>query len=69
MKHITSDYWKPYENIISIEKHIKSKKETFTVAGYNSLLRHFLARMRRKSKCYSKTTEMLKISVLYVNTL
>ncbi|MBU3947527.1 MAG: IS1 family transposase, partial [Proteobacteria bacterium] len=27
------------------------------------LFRHFLARMRRKSKCYSKSKEMLKYSV------
>ena len=53
-----------YENIIPIEKHIKSKKETFTVEGYNSLFRHFLARMRKKSKCYSKTIEILTVSVL-----
>ena len=42
----------------------QSKAETFTVKGYNSLFRHFLARMRRKSKCYSKKIEMLKLSVL-----
>ena len=61
---IASDYWKPYEHIIPSEKHIQSKAETFTVEGYNSLFRHFLARMRRKSKCYSKKVEMLKISIL-----
>jgi len=54
MNYIASDYWKPYESIIPSEKHIQSKKETFTVEGYNSLFRHSLARMRRKSKCYSK---------------
>ena len=64
MKYIASDYWKPYESIIPPEKHIQTKSETFTVEGYNSLFRHFLARMRRKSKCYSKKVEMLKISVL-----
>jgi len=64
MKAIASDYWKPYEHIIPAEKHIQSKAETFTVEGYNSLFRHFLARMRRKSKCYSKKVEMLKISIL-----
>ena len=64
MRAIASDYWKPYEHIIPEEKHIQSKAETFTVEGYNSLFRHFLARMRRKSKCYSKKVEMLKISVL-----
>ncbi|MCM1985887.1 IS1 family transposase, partial [Methanococcoides seepicolus] len=32
--------------------------------GYNSIIRHFLARLRRKSKCYTKSLEMLKYSVL-----
>jgi insertion element IS1 protein InsB len=64
MKYIASDYWKPYECIIPKKKHIQTKAETFTVEGYNSLVRHFLARMRRKSKCYSKTTEMLNLSLL-----
>jgi insertion element IS1 protein InsB len=64
MKYIASDYWKPYESIIPREKHLQTKAETFTVEGYNSLFRYFLARMRRKSKCYSKKIEMLKISVL-----
>jgi insertion element IS1 protein InsB len=64
MKYIASDYWQSYESIIPAEKHIQSKKETFTVEGYNSLFRHFLARMRRKTKCYSKKMEMLAISIL-----
>ena len=64
MRYIASDYWKPYEHVIPKEKHIQSKAETFTVEGYNSLFRHFLARMRRKTKCYSKKMEMLAISVL-----
>lgn len=64
MSYIASDYWKAYESIIPKEKHIQSKKETFTVEGYNSLFRHYLARMRRKSKCYSKKVEMLKLSIL-----
>ena len=64
MTRITSDYWKSYEKIVPKQKHIQSKAETFTVEGYNSLFRHFLARMRRKSKCYSKKMEMLKLSIL-----
>jgi hypothetical protein len=41
------------------------KAETYTVEGYNSLFRHFLARLRRKSKCYSKSKMiMLKYSVM-----
>jgi len=48
---------------VPTEKHIQSKAETFTVEGYNSLFRHFLARLRRKTKCYSKSEEMLMYSV------
>ena len=64
MGRIASDYWKAYESIVPKERHIQSKAETFTVEGYNSLFRHFLARMRRKSKCYSKKVEMLRLSIL-----
>jgi insertion element IS1 protein InsB len=50
-----TDYWRPYREFISPERHIQSKSETFTVEGYNSLFRHFLG---RKSKCYSKSLLM-----------
>lgn len=58
-----TDYWKPYEEFIPVAQHIQSKAETFTVEGYNSLFRHFLARLRRKTKCYSKSEKMLEYSV------
>ncbi len=64
MKEISSDHWAAYKAIVPKEKLIQSKAETFTVEGYNSLFRHFLARMRRKSKCYSKSKEMLEYSIL-----
>ncbi len=64
MKEISSDHWAAYKTIVPEEKLIQSKAETFTVEGYNSLFRHFLARMRRKSKCYSKSKEMLEYSIL-----
>jgi IS1 family transposase len=64
MNTIATDYWKAYNDFVPEEKHICSKAETFTVEGYNSLFRHFLARMRRKSKCYSKSKQMLEISFL-----
>jgi insertion element IS1 protein InsB len=59
-----TDYWKPYEHCVPPEIHTQSKAETFTVEGYNSLFRHFLARLRRMSKCYSKSLEMLRYSVV-----
>jgi len=39
--------WKAHENFVPKEQHVQTKKETFTVEGYNSLFRHFLARLRR----------------------
>ena len=61
---VATDYYQPYKKIIPKSQHIQSKAETFTVEGYNSLFRHFPAGMRRKSKCYSKNVEMLKLSSL-----
>jgi insertion element IS1 protein InsB len=55
-----TDYWRPYEQFVPKELHTQSKAETYTVEGYNSSFRHFLARLRRKSKCYSKSKIMLK---------
>jgi len=58
-----SDYWQSYENFIPKEIHVQSKKETFTVEGYNSILQHFLVHLRRKTKCYSKCRYMLRYSI------
>ena len=58
-----TDYYSPYEQIIPAEKHIQTKAETYTVEGYNSLFRHSLARMRRRTKCYSKCVKMLEHSI------
>jgi insertion element IS1 protein InsB len=59
-----TDNWRAYAEFLPEEIHIHSKTETYTVEGYNSILRHFLARLRRKTKCYTKNIEMLKYSVL-----
>lgn len=58
-----ADYWKVYNDVIPAEKLVQTKKETYTVESYNGLFRHYLARFRRKTKCYSKSIEMLKLSV------
>jgi insertion element IS1 protein InsB len=61
---VMTDYWEPYTQFVPSEKHRQSKAETYTVEGYNSLFRHFLARLRRKTKCYSKSETMLRYSVM-----
>jgi insertion element IS1 protein InsB len=58
-----TDYWKSYREFLPEEKHIQSKAETFTVEGYNSRIRHFLARFRRRTKCYSKRIYMIVYSL------
>ena len=54
-----SDYWKSYSEPIPSETHCEAKAETFTIEGYNARIRHYLARFRRKSKCYSKAIHMI----------
>jgi IS1 family transposase len=44
-------------------RHLVTKSETCLVESYNSVLRYYLARLHRKTKCYSKSTEMLKVSI------
>jgi insertion element IS1 protein InsB len=59
-----TDYWRAHAEFLPGNIHTRSKAETYTVEGYNSIFRHFLARLRRKSKCYTKSLGMLKYSVL-----
>jgi insertion element IS1 protein InsB len=58
-----SDYWKSYNEMIPKEKLLQTKAETFTVEGYNSRIRHYLARFKRKGKCYSKAQHMIEKSL------
>ena len=60
-----TDAWKVYRKIISQEKHIIGKKFTTNIENLNGRIRHFLARFRRKTYCYSKSIEMVEYS-LYV---
>ena len=60
---VYADYWKAYNEFVPCDQLVQTKAETFTVEGYNSLFRHFLARLRRKTKCYTKAKYMLVHSV------
>jgi insertion element IS1 protein InsB len=42
---------------------IVSKTYLTRVEGENTRLRHYLARLKRKTLCYSKSTQMLKHSI------
>ena len=58
-----SDGYKVYPKFINNEDHIVSKTYMTRVEGENTRLRHYLARLHRKTLCYSKSVEMLKHSI------
>jgi insertion element IS1 protein InsB len=60
---VMSDYWKSYNEIVPDGQLVQSKAETYTVESYNGLIRHFLARFRRRTKCYSKSDEMINLTM------
>jgi insertion element IS1 protein InsB len=61
---VATDYWKSYNEMIPSEKLMQTKAETYTIESYNGQIRHFLARFRRKTKCYSKSVEMMIYSLM-----
>jgi len=58
-----TDGWKVYPSFIASEDHIVSKTYMTRVEGENTRLRHYLARLHRKTLCYSKSVQMLKYSI------
>jgi insertion element IS1 protein InsB len=68
IKHIpvsnyTSDDWQVYQDFVPEEKHLIGKQHTNSIEGFNSNFRLFLKRLNRRTKCYSKTQEMLDNSL------
>lgn len=59
----STDGWKVYPSFIEPGDHIVSKTYMTRVEGENTRLRHYLARLRRKRLCYSKSVDMLKYSL------
>ena len=58
-----TDGWKVYPMYIQPSDHLVSKTYMTRVEGENTRLRHYLARLHRKTLCYSKSLEMLKHSI------
>lgn len=58
-----TDGWPVYASFIDSGDHIVSKTYMTRVEGENTRLRHYLARLHRKTLCYSKSVDMLKNSV------
>jgi IS1 family transposase len=58
-----TDGWSVYPCFIAEEDHIVSKTYMTRVEGENTRLRHYLARLHRKTLCYSRSVEMLGYSI------
>jgi hypothetical protein len=58
-----TDGWSVYPGFIPAGDQIISKTYMTRVEGENNRLRHYLARLHRKTFCYSKSVEMLAHSV------
>ena len=50
--------------IFSSHHHLQGKAHTFTIESHNNRLRVYLARLRRKTHCYTKKLENLAASIL-----
>lgn len=58
-----TDGWKVYPMYIESEDHLVSKTYMTRVEGENTRLRHYLARLHRKTLCYSKSLVFLRYSI------
>ena len=58
-----TDGWPVYPMFIPDGDQIVSKTYMTRVEGENTSFRHYLARLKRKTLCYSKSKEMLKHSI------
>ena len=58
-----TDGYSVYPSYIEPEDHLVCKTYMTRVEGENTRLRHYLARLHRKTLCYSKSLDMLKYSI------
>ena len=58
-----TDGWKVYPGFIPDGDQIVCKTYMTRVEGENTRLRHYLARLHRKTLCYSKSLKMLRHSI------
>lgn len=60
---MAADYWSPYATVVPNNLLLQTKAETYTVEGMNARIRHYLARFKRKTFCYSKSPQMVIASL------
>ena len=58
-----SDLYAPYRSLVYAPGHytpMPDKSETYRVEGVNAELRHYLARLARRSRCFSRCLQALR---------
>lgn len=60
---VCTDYYPVYSGIVPKQQHVVTKAETWGVEALNSRIRHYLARFRRKTFCYSKALHMVQATL------
>jgi insertion element IS1 protein InsB len=60
-----SDAYEGYVGLTYAGQHVVSegKKDTYSVEGVNADLRHYLARLARRSRCFSRSLEALRTAL------
>jgi insertion element IS1 protein InsB len=61
-----TDHWRCYTRIFPAAQLTQSKAHTHIIENMNNKLRCYLARLRRKTHCYSKSVANLRDSLLFV---
>lgn len=61
-----TDEYPCYNAIFNKDQHLKGKAHTYTIESMNNRLRCYLARLRRKTHCYSKSVTNLRDSLMFV---
>ena len=60
---VFTDYFPAYDSIVEGVTHVVGKAYTWGIESLNSRVRHYLARFRRKTFCYSKSEAMVKATL------
>ena len=61
-----SDLFPPYQALVytpGVHTPMPDKSETYRVEGVNAELRHYLARLARRSRCFSRCLQALRRAV------
>jgi insertion element IS1 protein InsB len=61
----TTDHWPYYRKTFPTVQQREGKAHTHTIESLNSRIRHYLARLRRRTHCYSKSKRNLATSIVF----